>query len=294
MQKDKLITTRKDEVRYTTSDPKKMLGRFICRRVVKKWTEAFLLDTGEVTEIERSELLFDKGTYIDHDIHAKIRFFMDAGDIKEIEVSNQNRKGVLLINNFLHLYKCVANISDKRHTFLLYATSLHNANTIITDYIELNRQGGFYIVEIKEIDNCYVIIDNVDIESARESIDRAYLKDKIDGEEYVNAQVDITGTEPDYTKMNFYQITARITQRTSTTDFDEQTQTVIVHTYTATRANLLIEQHLRKIEEERYKSYLEKGAHYERKEIISYIEESKTLPIGTFVPMEFSRAYQDD
>lgn len=294
MKKNDIIATRKSEIRYTTADPKKMLGRFICRRVVKKWKEPFLLDNGEVTEVERSELLFDKGTYIDHDIHAKIRFYIDAGDIEEIEVSNQNRKGVLLENNFLHLYKCVANVSDKKHTFLLYATSLHNANTIITDYIELNRQGGFYIVEIKEIDNCYVIIDNVDIESARESIDRAYLKDEIDGEEYVNAQVDITGTEPDYTKMNFYQITARITQRTSTTDLDEQTQTVIVHTYTATRANLLIEQHLRKMEEERYKKYLERGEPYEKREIISYIEESKTLPIGTFVPMEFSRVYQDE
>lgn len=180
MKKNDIIATRKSEIRYTTADPKKMLGRFICRRVVKKWKEAFLLDTGEVTEVERSELLFDKGTYIDHDIHAKIRFYIDAGDIEEIEVSNQNRKGVLLENNFLHLYKCVANISDKKHTFLLYATSLHNANTIITDYIELNRQGGFFIVEIKEIDNCYVIIDNVDIKSARESIDRAYLKDEID------------------------------------------------------------------------------------------------------------------
>lgn len=293
MKQDKTIT-RKDEIRYTTSDPKKMLGRFICRRVVKKWNEVYLLDTGDTTEIERSELLFDKGTYIDHDVHAKIRFYMEAGDIDEIEVSNQNRKGVLLENNFLHLYKGIANISDKKHVFLLYATSLINANTILTDYIELNCQGGFYIVEIKEVDNNYVIIDNVDIESARESIDRAYLKDEIGGEEYMNAQVDITGIDPDYTKMNFYQIVARITQKTSTTEIEEQTQTVIVHTYTATRANLLIEQHLRKLEEERYKSYLAKGENYDKKEISSYIEESKTLPIKTFVPTEFSRAYQDD
>lgn len=294
MKKKDIVETRKDEIRYTTSDPKRMLGRFICRRVVKKWKEVFLLDTGDTTEIERSELLFDEGTYIDHDIHAKIRFYMEAGDIKEIEVSNQNRKGKLLENNFLHLYKCVVNISNKKHSFLLYAKSIINANTILTDYIELNRQGGFYVVEIKEVDNNFVIEDSVDIKSAQKSIDLEYLKGEIDGETYVNAQVDITGTEPDYTKMSFYQIEARITQRTSTTEIAEQTQTVIVYTYTATRANLLIEQHLRNLEEERFKSYLEKGKVYEKREIYSYIEECKILPIGTFIPKEFSRVYENE
>lgn len=294
MKNKEKIATRKDEIRYITSDPKKMLGYFICRNVVKRWQETFLLENGDATTVERNELLFEKGQYIDQDTLAKIRFFIQAGDIKEVEVSNQNRKGSLLVNNYLQLYKAAANIADKKHTFLLYATSVKSADTILTDYIELNRKGGFYITKIEEVDNNYVITDNVDIESARESIDRAYIKDEISGEEYANSQVDITGTEPDFTKMNFYQITARITQREGKSDLEEQTQTVIVHTYTATRANLLIEAHLRKIEEERYTKSLEKGTPHQKREITSYIEEAKTLPIGTFIPMEFSKAYQDD
>ncbi len=293
--KENKVVTRKDEIRYITSDPKRMLNRFIARNVVKKWSEDFVAANGVVISTERSELLFEKGTYIDHDIHAKIRFYMEAGDIKEVEVTNQNRKGVQLYNNFLHLYKGVASINDKKNTFLLYASSLQNANEILTDYIELNRQGGFMVTKIEEVDNCYVIIDNVDVESARASIDRAYLKNEIDTSEYVSAQVDVAGSEPDYTMMNFYQITVRVIQRTSTTDFDEVTQTFIVHTYTATRANLLIEDFLRKNEEKRYAESLKHlDRSHEKRDITSYIEESKTIPIGTFVPMEFSQAYQDE
>ena len=110
---DKVIT-RKDEIRYTTSDPKKMLGRFLSCNVVKKWIEDFVDKSGQVQSVERNELLFEKGTYISQDILAQIRFYMQAGDVKTVEVSNQNRKGVPLFNNFLHLYKAVANISDKK------------------------------------------------------------------------------------------------------------------------------------------------------------------------------------
>ena len=58
---DKVIT-RKDEIRYTTSDPKKMLGRFLSCNVVKRWIENFVDKSGQVQSVERNELLFEKGT----------------------------------------------------------------------------------------------------------------------------------------------------------------------------------------------------------------------------------------
>lgn len=295
MKKEK-VCTRHDEIRYVTSDPKRMLNRFISRNVIKTWEEACLLENGEVATVERSELLFEKGTYIDQDVNAKIRFYMAAGDIKEVEVSNQNRKGTLLLNNFLQLYRAIANISDRKVAFLLYATSVVNAHEILTDYIELNRQGGFFISKIEEVENCCVICDDVDVESARDEINRAYCRDEISGDEYVNAQVDIAGAEPDLSKMSFYQITARITQRDKTQEFEEKSQTFIVHTYTATRANILIEQFLRENEEKRY--WRERERHpdcsHEKREIRSFIEEAKILPFKSFIPREFSMAYTDD
>ena len=87
-----MIETRKTEIRYVTSDPKKMLNMYLAKRVLKTWEESFIdEDTGETVTIERNEILFDRGTLIDQDILAKIRFSMEADGIKEVEVSNHNR-----------------------------------------------------------------------------------------------------------------------------------------------------------------------------------------------------------
>lgn len=65
---------------------------YLAKRVLKTWEESFIdEDTGETVTIERNEILFDRGTLIDQDTLAKIRFSMEADGIKEVEVSNQNR-----------------------------------------------------------------------------------------------------------------------------------------------------------------------------------------------------------
>lgn len=79
-----MIETRKTEIRYVTSDPKKMLNMYLAKRVLKTWEESFIdEDTGETVTIERNEILFDRGTLIDQDTLAKIRFSMEADGIKE-------------------------------------------------------------------------------------------------------------------------------------------------------------------------------------------------------------------
>ena len=84
-----MIETRKTEIRYVTSDPKKMLNMYLAKRVLKTWEESFIdEDTGETVTIERNEILFDRGTLIDQDTLAKIRFSMEADGIKEVEVSS--------------------------------------------------------------------------------------------------------------------------------------------------------------------------------------------------------------
>lgn len=87
-----MIETRNNEVRYFTSDPAKMLNKFTVNRVVKTWTEKVYDETTkEATEIERHEILLDKGVLINGDILSSIRFWIEEGSIKEIEVSNQRR-----------------------------------------------------------------------------------------------------------------------------------------------------------------------------------------------------------
>ena len=126
-----MVETRKNEIRYVTSDPSKMLNKYLAKRVIKTWEESFIDEgTGETVNIERNEVLFERGTLIDQDILAKIRFSMEADGIKEVEVSNQNRLAFELENNFMHPFISQVEIGDKKHKFLLYAICLYNARYI--------------------------------------------------------------------------------------------------------------------------------------------------------------------
>lgn len=60
----KPIESRKDEVRFVTDDPKRMLGKWVARRALHTWKETFTNEeTGKVEEIERNEVLLERVTY---------------------------------------------------------------------------------------------------------------------------------------------------------------------------------------------------------------------------------------
>lgn len=53
---EKKIETKKDEIRYFTSDPKRMLDKYLVNDVVQTWYEDFTdEDTQEVVSIERKQ-----------------------------------------------------------------------------------------------------------------------------------------------------------------------------------------------------------------------------------------------
>lgn len=283
-----MIETRKTEQRYVTSDPAKMLNMYLAKSVYKTWNEDFIdEDTQEKITIERNELLFTRGTLIDQDTLARIRFSMEADGIKEVEVSNQKRMAFENENKCLFPYIAQAQISDKKYKFLLYATGLENVIAILKDYIELNYQSGFTLTMAKEFDSCIILTDNLK-ERKVDSISEAYLKDEISSEEYLNA-IDTEDTEEE-TKPNekkFYQIETKVTFD----DEEERTQTFVVHTFNVDRAMMLISHWLKNKEEEYEKKAKEKGHEYEKKNIHTSIESAKPIPVGRFIPKEFSMAY---
>ncbi|MDE6296876.1 MAG: RNA polymerase subunit sigma, partial [Muribaculaceae bacterium] len=60
------LPTRRSEISFYTSDPATMLYKYIAEDVSKEWTQQVTdTDTGEITEIARSERLFNRGTFID-------------------------------------------------------------------------------------------------------------------------------------------------------------------------------------------------------------------------------------
>lgn len=285
-----MIETRKTEQRYITSDPAKMLNMYLAKSVYKTWNEDFIdVDTNEKTTIERNELLFTRGTLIDQGTLAQIRFSMEADGIKEVEVSNQKRMAFENENKCLYPYIAQAQIDDKKYKFLLYATGLENVIAILKDYIELNYQSGFTLTMAKEFDSCIILTDNLK-ERKVDSVSEAYLKDKISSEEYLDA-IDTEDTEEE-TKPNekkFYQIETKVTFD----DEEERTQTFVVHTFNVDRAMMLISHWLKNKEEEYERQAKEKGHEYEKKDIHTSIESAKPIPVGRFIPREFSMAYVD-
>ena len=276
-----MIETRKTEQRYVTSDPAKMLNMYLAKDVYKTWNEDFIDEaTQETITIERNELLFTRGTLIDQDTLAQIRFSMEADGIKEIEVSNQKRMAFENENKCLYPYIAQAQIDDKKYKFLLYATGLENVIAILKDYIELNYQSGFTLTMAKEFDSCIILTDNLK-ERKVDSVSEAYLKDEISSEEYLDA-IDTEDTEEE-TKPNekkFYQIETKVTFD----DEEERTQTFVVHTFNVDRAMMLISHWLKNKEEEYEKKAKEKGHEYEKKDIHTSIESAKPIPVGRFIP----------
>ena len=129
-----MVETRKTEVRFTTSDPKEMLNKYLVKDVHKTWKEDFLDDTGTVVQIDRNSLLFTRGTVITQDVLAKIRFHMDAGEIKEVEVSNQQRVAFELKNTLPQSYMAQVLVGDRKMKFLLHATGVQCAIDVLKDY----------------------------------------------------------------------------------------------------------------------------------------------------------------
>lgn len=286
-----MIETRKTEIRYVTSDPKKMLNMYLAKRVLKTWEESFIdEDTGETVTIERNEILFDRGTLIDQDTLAKIRFSMEADGIKEVEVSNQNRLAFENENKFLYPYLAQAQIGYKKYKFLLYATGLENVCLILRDYIELNYQSGFTLTMAKEFDSCVILTDNLK-ERKVDDASIAYLKNEITMAEYVDKMDDEAEDSDEESKPDekkFYQIETKITF-----DEEERVQTFVVNTFNVDRAMMLITHYLKNKEEECEKQAKEKGHEFRKREIHTAIESAKPIPVGRFIPKEFSMAYME-
>lgn len=276
-----MIETRKNEERYVTSDPRKMLNMYLAKRVLKTWIEDFVdEDTGETVSIERNEILFERGDLIDQDRLAQIRFSMEADGITEVEVSNQKRIAQEQPSTYLHPYIAQAEIKDKKHKFLFYASTLDSALLILKDYIELNYSFGFTIVMVKEFDSCIILTDTL----KERKLDTLPL-------DWEESELSVEGDneedeKPDEKK--FYQIESRIVFGNGGR---ESTYTFVVHTFNVDRAMMLITDYLKKEQDKREEEARIAGREYDKEEIHAMVESAKPIPVGRFIPQEFSMAY---
>ena len=160
----KEVQTRKDEIRFVadTNDLKRLNGMYLTKRVQRTWKEKYLNDrTGEIMDIERSEMILDRGTRLNPDALSRLNFHIQAGDnLTEIEVSNQNRQAEPYNRRGLLPYLLKVNINSHNISVLCQATSCQKAIIIATDYMELNFKSTFEIVGVKSMNN-YIIIEHI-------------------------------------------------------------------------------------------------------------------------------------
>ena len=316
------VPTRRSEISYWTSDPASMLNKYIAQHVNKTYTKNFVNpETGETTAVEHTERLFDRGTLIDQNTLESIRFSLAAGEIRRIRVSNQ-RRVAQESSSYSHLpFRAKAVIRSKPHTFILYAKSLRTALLILADYIELNFEGAFSIIEVRATDYITILTDPGYIlpgETDETPVlplteDLAYSPEPslsvpasgASGARINEPSLSVSAKEPlaleedDPTKNHrFYQITAHITaitEKKGKVDKWEYDQTFLVRTISCARANRIILYwlRLRQLEENRKLLAKDPDAQTDEKTFLSQVEESKVVPIRHYIPREFSLAYSD-
>ena len=270
------METRKDEIRYITDDPKKMLGKYLCKNVYQTWNEDFIDEgTGEVVTIERNQILFEKGTAVDKDVLSNIMFYLQSGDIKSVEVSNQKRMASEDVSCNARPFLANVVINFKVFKFLLYASDINNVIDILRDYIELNYYDNFSFQQIKAYENCIILTDNFKRTDEKNEEAEEFGKD---------------GDEKKEPVKKFYQIDAKLNYE----DDLEILQTFVVNTYDVERAMLLIEVYLTGLEEKKRMKAREHGEDYVVRHPKISLEAVKPIAVSCFVPKEFSEAYMED
>lgn len=155
------MQTRLNEKRFKTADTDKAMGMFLARHIEKTDHED-LIDraTGEITTIERVSRLMDRGTRITPETAMTINFHLQAGDITEFEVSDQQRLGRFQDRYAACPWLVTVTLNEKNRKFVLYARGLEQALVIAKDYIELNFKAGFSFAAVKGFTDCIALTDN--------------------------------------------------------------------------------------------------------------------------------------
>lgn len=233
----KTIQTRKDElvsIVTRSEDLQHSTGKFISKAICKVWIEDFVdEDSGEVVPIERKEILFDKAKEITPDTLSQLLFYIQSGEVKEIEISNQ-RRAAYESSYGTRIYLAVAEIGPKckKNKFLFSASSIPVAVEVLKDYIELNFIGGYRIVSIKEFQTSLVLEDNLTEMSNCNPMEEDALNDE-----------------------KFYHITAIVTAK----DGFEHKANVVVKTLDLDKALVLLNKRLTETREEEFTTKLEEA-----------------------------------
>lgn len=294
-QTKKAVVTRMIEVQRRTLNPSEMLNMYIVEKVTKKYKEDFLdSDTGEKVSVDREQTLFAKGTLINQDVLAKIKFDIASGDLKDpILVSNQLRNGFEWKHTSLQPWSAKVKLEDKNLKFLLYAQNIDNALVILRDYIELNYKGGFAFTELKEFTDCVILEDTLSDKMSQDNINMAYLKGEVDMATFMNATSNATQENASQSKdKKYYQIDFKVMWQDGD-NAGERISTFVINTFDTERAMVVVKAYLKMQDEQRLELAKKDGREAKPKTFSLLIEKADTISVGCFIPLEFSQVYAE-
>lgn len=297
--KDEVIKTRKDEVRFSSTDPKKLLNNFLVGNLCRKWNEDFVdQETQKTVTIERTEIILEKGVCLNSENMQKVLFHMQTGDITEpIEVSNQSRL-CSEAKYSKYPYMCKVGMDGETWKFLLEAKGVSQVLDIVKDWCELKGcRGTFAITEVKAYDSAVILVDRLRHYSVDEASER-YANGEIPFEEFMNEDVeDYEYSKPEEDEerqpLKFYQIKAAVAK-----DGEKlpSTQLFVVIATDADRAILTINAYLQQKQREHNAKMMEQNRpdEVEHTTITASIEESKIVNFTRLIPDAFCKAYYSE
>ena len=135
-----------------TNKGEEMLHKYLAECAVKTWTENFIdQDTGEKVPVERNEVIFDRGTYIDESLLPKIMFSIQSEELKTVKVC-ENKP--LVKRHNMQVRRYIVKLSDGLHNCNVYTTRAktpEDAAQMVCDFYTIyglpTLSGNFSVID---------------------------------------------------------------------------------------------------------------------------------------------------
>ena len=135
-----------------TNKAEEMLHKYLAESAVKTWTENFIdQDTGEKVPVERHEVIFDRGTYIDESMLPKIMFSIQSEELKTVKVC-ENKP--LAKRHNMQVRRYIVKLSDGLHNCNVYTTRAktpEDAAQMVCDFYTIyglpTLSGNFSVID---------------------------------------------------------------------------------------------------------------------------------------------------
>lgn len=135
-----------------TNKAEEMLHKYLAESAVKTWTENFIdQDTGEKVPVERHEVIFDRGTYIDESMLPKIMFSIQSEELKTVKVC-ENKP--LVKRDNMNVRRYIVKLADASHNCNVYTTRAktpEDAAQMVCDYYTIyglpTLSGNFSVID---------------------------------------------------------------------------------------------------------------------------------------------------